>query len=171
MGTRSWKSFRAMLAAVAAFALVSAVPSSAFAADAMDVSGTVHSKNEEKETIILITDDLGRKNQPITIDMSRMSDNFVAIREGQSVTLTIIPRENDSYRAWYLVDQDSYTQRLNLGTEERFETQSSSIKAHVGNVPEDDEALGQQHRENNLQRKQDQDSNNQPGGQGDSFSK
>lgn len=152
MASRVLWSCRLLIAAFAAFAIVAGMPGGALARVTFDASGTVDSKNEDKETIVLITDALGIKNQPITIDMSGMSGQFVAIRVGQSVTLEIAARESDSYKAYSLRDQDSYVQGLDLGTQERYETQSSSIKAHVGNVPEDDESLNQQHRNNNLRR-------------------
>jgi hypothetical protein len=159
MVSRVLRSCRLLIAALAVLAVVGA-PGAAQARVTFDASGTVYSKNESKETIVLITDALGKKNQPITIDMSDMSDNFVAIRVGQSVTLEIAARESDSYKAYSIRDQDSYVQGNDLGTQERYETQSSSIKAHVGNVPEDDEALNQQHRQNNLQRNQDDSHDN-----------
>ena len=147
---------------IAAFAVVAMVglPGAALARDTFDAAGTVESKNEEKETIVLITDVLGVKNQPITIDMSSLSENFIAIRKGQAVTLEIKARESDTYKAYSIVNQGSYTDRTDLGVQERFEVQSASIKAHVGNVPEDDEALNQQHRNNNLRSNQDDDHDN-----------
>ena len=157
MASRVLRSRRALLAGVAALALVVAAPIGVFARDTFDVSGTVNSKNEDKETIVLITDDLGVKNQPITIDMSDMSSQFVAIRVGQSVSFSIEKRESNSYRAHVLVSEGSYVQRNDLGTREEFEVNSASIKAHVGNVPEDDESLSQQHRDNDLRRQEDDD--------------
>jgi len=127
-----------------------------------DAAGTVESKNSDKEEIVLITDVLGKKNQPITIDMSSLSKNFIALRVGQSVTIEIAARESDSYKAYSIIDQGSYTNREDLGTQERYETQSSSIKAHVGNVPDDDESLNQQHRDNNLRHSEDDDHDNNP---------
>jgi len=161
MGSRVLLSCRLLVAAFAALAVITTAPVGVFAKDdTFDVTGTVDSKNEDKETIVLITDDLGKKNQPITISMSGLSGNFVALREGQSVTLEIKARESDTYKAYSIVGQGSYTDRADLGTQERYETQDSSIKAHVQNVPEDDESLNQQHRDNNLQRDKDDDHNN-----------
>src|SRR5262245_36687807 len=100
MAFSTLRSCRALLAAFAALAVVVAAPTGAWAdherGDPFDVAGTVYSKNEGKETIVFITDDLGVKNQPITIDMSNMSSQFVAIRSGQSASFTIRRRENDS---------------------------------------------------------------------------
>jgi hypothetical protein len=160
MASRVLLSRRALVAALAALALVVVAPVGAFARDTFDVAGTVESKNENKETIILITDDLGVKNQPITIDMSHMSSQFVAIRVGQSVSFSIEKRESNSYLAHAFISEGSYVNRTDLGVREEFETQSSSIKAHVGNVPEDDESLSQQHRNNNLRRNEDDDHDN-----------
>lgn len=157
MSTGIVRSWRLLLAFVVTLAVVSWAPVAAFASWTTDVSGTVHSKNESKETIILITDEFGVKNQPVTIDMSDMSSAFVAIRVGQSVTITVAPRESNSYLALAIAAEGSYVQRNDLGTREEFETRASSIKAHVGNVPEDDEALSQQHRTNDLRRDDDDD--------------
>jgi len=145
---------------MAALAVVTVAPSGALARDTFDVTGTVNSKNEEKETIVLITDDLGVKNQPITISMSGLSGNFIALREGQPVTLEIKARESDTYKAYSVISQGSYTDRTDLGAREEFETSGSSIKAHVQNVPEDDESLSQQHRDSNLHRDKDDDHDN-----------
>jgi hypothetical protein len=150
------------MAAFAALAIVTAAPAGVMARDTFDATGTVDSKNEEKETIVLITDALGKTNQPITIDMSDMSGQFRAIRVGQSVTIEIRSRESNSYKASSIVGEGSYTDQADLGTQERYETQSSSIKAHVANTPEDDEALNQQHRQNNLRRDEDDDHDNNP---------
>jgi hypothetical protein len=160
MASRVLWSCRLLIAAFAVLATTAGMPSGAMARVTFDASGTVNSKNEEKETIVLITDELGKKNQPITIDMSDMSGQFRAIRVGQAVTIEIAARESDSYKAYSIIDEDSYVRRDNLGTQERYETSNSSIKAHVGNVPEDDESLNQQHRENNLRRNEDDDHNN-----------
>ena len=135
--------------------MVVAAPNGVFARDTFDVSGTVESKNGEKETIVFITDDLGKKGQPITIDMSDMSEQFEAIRVGQSASFSIERRESNSYLAHVLVSEGSYVQRTDLGTREEFETRGSSIKAHVQNVVEDDESLAQQHRDSNLRRQED----------------
>ena len=160
MASRVLLSRRALLAMVAALVVVVAAPIGALARDTFDVAGTVNSKNEDKETIVLITDDLGVKNQPITIDMSDMSSQFVAIRVGQSVSFSIARRESNSYLAYAIVSEGSYVNRSDLGTREEFEVNSASIKAHVGNVPEDDESLSQQHRDSNLRRQQDDDHDN-----------
>jgi hypothetical protein len=156
------RSCRMLLAGFAALAVVTAAPLSAYAGDGdtFDVSGTVESKNENKETIVFITDALGKKNQPITIDMSHMSGAFVAIRAGQSASFTIEKRESNSYLAHTLISEGSYVNGTDLGTRETFQTRSDSIKAHVANVGEDDEGLAQQHRDNNLRRQEDDDHDN-----------
>jgi hypothetical protein len=160
MASRALLSRRGLLTAVAALAMIVAVPTGAFARDTFDVAGTVHSKNEDKETIVLITDALGVKNQPITIDMSDMSGAFRAIGVGQSVQIEIARRESNSYLAYSIRFEGSYVPGTDLGAREEFETQGSSIKAHVQNVPEDDESLAQQHRDSNLRRPQDDDHDN-----------
>jgi hypothetical protein len=160
MASRVLWSCRLLIAAFAVLAVTAGAPAGVFARDTFDATGTVDSKNEDKETIVLITDALGKKNQPITIDMSNMSGQFRAIRVGQSVTIEIKARESDTFKAYSIVGQGSYTDQADLGTQERYETQSSSIQSHVGNVPEDDESLNQQHRENNLRRNEDDDHDN-----------
>ena len=160
MASRVLLSRRGLLAALAALAFVVAAPNGALARDTFDIAGTVESKNEGKETIIFITDDLGVKNQPITIDMSHMSNQFEAIRVGQSASFSIERRESNSYLAHVFISEGSYVHRTDLGVREEFETRSDSIKAHVGNVPEDDESLSQQHRNSNLRRDEDDDHDN-----------
>ena len=160
MASRVLRSCRMLMAAIVALSMLVALPLSGLAADTFDVTGTIHSKNEDKETIVLITDDLGKSGQPITIDMSGMSSQFVAIREGQSVSFSIAKRESDSYLAYQLISEGSYVHRADFGASQVHETKADSIKAHVGNVPEDDESLSQQHRENNLRRDEDDDHDN-----------
>jgi len=147
---------------MAVLAIVTMVPGGVFARDTFDATGTVISKNEEKDTIILVTDALGKPNQPITIDMSNMSSQFRSINVGQSVTIEIAARESDTFKAYSIAGQGSYTDQADLGTQERYEVNSASIKAHVGNVPEDDESLNQQHRQNDLKRNEDDDHDNNP---------
>ena len=158
------RSCRMLLAGFAALAVVTAAPISAYAGDGdtFDVRGTVNSKNEDKETIVFITDDLGKKNQPITIDMSKMSSAFVAIKDGQSASFTIEARESNSYLAHVLVSEGSYVHGTDLGAREEFQTRGSSIKAGVGGVPDDDEALSQQHRTNDLRSQDEDDHDNDP---------
>src|SRR5215213_9181776 len=76
MASRVVWACRLLMAAFAALAIVTAAPAGVMARDTFDVTGTVESKNEDKETIVLITDALGKPNQPITIDMSNMSGQF-----------------------------------------------------------------------------------------------
>src|SRR4051794_9248023 len=116
MGSRVLWSFRLLIAAFAALAVVAGAPGGAMARVTFDASGTVYSKNSDKEEIVLITDALGKQGQPITIDMSSLSNNFIAIKVGQSVTIEIAARESDSYKAYSIVAQDSYVQQQNLGT-------------------------------------------------------
>lgn len=49
-----------------------------------------------------------------------------------------------------MIPEGSYVDQATLGSQERYETRGSSIKAHVANVPEDDAALNQQHRDDDL---------------------
>ena len=161
MAARIVRSCRMLMAAFVAFAVLSALPLNVSAADTFDVTGTVHSKNEGKETIVFITDDLGVKGQPITIDLSAMSSQFVAIKAGQSATISIAKRESNSYLAYAIVSEGSYVHRADFGASQSHDMKADSIKAHVGNVPEDDEALSQQHRQNDLKRNDDDDHSNE----------
>ncbi len=162
MASRVMGSWRWLVAAIAALTVATAIPTSSYANDLIDVSGTVVEKRESNEHIVLVTDDLGRKNQPISIDMEDMSNQFEAVRVGQSYSLTVMKRDSNSYLAVAYVSEGSYVQRNDFGTQERFETAGSSIQSHVQNVPEDDESLSQQHRQNNLKRDEDDDHDNNP---------
>jgi hypothetical protein len=160
MAARLMRSCRMMLAAFVALSVVASLPLSAMARDTIDVTGTVDSKNEDKETIVFFTDDLGVKNQPITIDMSDISSAFRSIKDGQSATIEVLRRESNTWKAYSIRSEGSYVHRADYGAAPNFETKDDSIKAHVGNVPEDDESLSQQHRENNLRRDEDDDHDN-----------
>jgi len=147
--------WRYAAAALAAAVVLGSAPHGAFAnkstnPDEFTVTGTINAHNDDKTTIVLVTDDLGKKNQPITISMKDFPHVYGNLGNDQPVTLTIIPRQSDSYLMTGYVAEGSYVHEDNLGVQERYETRDSSIKAHVGNVPEDDEALNQQHRNNNL---------------------
>jgi hypothetical protein len=89
-----------------------------------------------------------------------MSNQFEAIRVGQSASFSIEKRESNSYLAHVLVSEGSYVHRADFGASQRHETKDDSIKAHVAAVPEDDESLSQQHRQNNLRRDEDDDHDN-----------
>jgi hypothetical protein len=130
--------------------LLAAGPTGAFARE-YTVSGTIVSTDEGKHTIVLETSDIGGRVQPITIDVSLLSDDAQAMPVGSSVSLEIESRESDTYLA------------LGSSTDENFaerDTQGGSIKAHVGNGPDDDEAFTQQHRDDNLRRQQDDNPSN-----------
>jgi hypothetical protein len=153
-----WRSVAAFLAVAALFATG---PHGALAdkksnPDEFEVAGTVYSHNEEKSTIVLVTDALGQKNQPITIDMKDFKRTFRSVDDGQPLSVLIIPREQDSYRMTGFISEGSSVHRDDLGIQERYEVRDSSIKAHVGGAPDDDEALNQQHRDNNLRRKEEE---------------
>jgi len=142
---------RPLGAALVGLSLLVSGPAVALADDgSFDATGTIIDKHGDKETWVLWTDAVGGKERPITIDMSHLSGTFDSHKKGETVTITIRGRENDTYLGIRLVSEGSYVDQATLGTQERYETQSSSIKAHVGNVPEDDEALNQQHRDNDL---------------------
>jgi hypothetical protein len=72
-------------------------PMSVSAAEGSTVSGTVYSKDEGKETIVIVTDAFGFKNQPVMIDLSDFSKLVQAVGVGQSMSLDILARESDTY--------------------------------------------------------------------------
>jgi len=155
--------YRAFAAAAVALSLLAFGPSGALAA--FEAHGTIVSTNEGKETWVIVTDALGKPNQPITVDLSRLSGTFTRHGKGEPVALLLEARPNDTYRVLSLLEEGSYVGGETLGVQERYETLDSSIKAHVNNVPEDDEALNQQHRDNNLNRKEEEAKGNQNGSQ------
>jgi hypothetical protein len=122
----------------------------AFAAS-YTVSGTVVASDDGKQTIVLLTSDLIGKEQPITVDMSKVPEQFEASAVGSSISVQIESRESDTYLATGPGSDESYAER---------DTQGASIKAHVANVPDDDEALTQQHRDGDLRRGQDDNPSN-----------
>jgi|SRR5581483_11366740 len=142
---------RPLGAAIVGLSLFVVGPAVALAGDdSFDVTGTIVDKHGDKETWVVLTSDVGGKERPITIDMSHLSGTFERHKVGEPVTINIRARENDTYLGLGLISEGSYVDQATLGTQERYETQSSSIKAHVGNVPEDDESLNQQHRTNDI---------------------
>jgi hypothetical protein len=75
-----------------------------------------------------------------------VSEQFQAATVGSAISLQVEAREADTYLATGSGADESYADR---------DTQGASIKAHVGNTPDDDEALTQQHRDHDLRRGQD----------------
>jgi hypothetical protein len=145
--------YRPLGAALIGLALLLVGPTVALADDdTFDVTGTIVGKHGDKETWVVLTDSVGGKTRPITIDMSHLSGTFDRHKVGEPITITVKGRDFDSYLGIRLISEGSYVDQATLGTQERYETQSSSIKAHVANVVEDDEALNQQHRDNDLKR-------------------
>jgi hypothetical protein len=155
--------YRPLAAALIGLSLLVVGPAVALADDSFDVTGTIIDKHGDKETWVVWTDAVGGKSRPITIDMSHLSGTFDRHQVGEPITITVKPRESDTYLGVRLVSEGSYVDQATLGTQERYETQSSSIKAHVGNVPEDDEALNQQHRDNDLKRQNEESKGNNNG--------
>jgi hypothetical protein len=150
--------YRPLGAALIGLSLLVIGPAVALADDdSFDVTGTIVDKHGDKQTWVVLTSDVGGKERPITIDMSHLSGTFDRHKVGEPITITIRGRDHDSYLGLRLVSEGSYVDGATLGTQERYQTQGSSIKAHVGNVPEDDESLNQQHRDNDLKTDQDDD--------------
>jgi hypothetical protein len=134
-------------AGFAAAVTLSLLTGSAFAdAERFDVTGTVLEVKGRR--IVLLTSDVIGKPQPITIDVSQLRG--LQVTPGTPIQLTIVARENDSYLATAIVRESPYVNGADFGVREVFTVRQDSIQAGVGNVPEDDEALNQQHRTNDL---------------------
>jgi len=145
-----WHTFKRSLL-VAGFAaglgLIS-LSGGAFAAndDRFDITGTVLSVDGDK--LVILTSDLNGKAQPITVDVSYLKG--LQITPDTPIQLTIMPREYDTYLATGIVRESPYVNGADFGVQEWFTTRQDSIQAGVGNVPEDDESLNQQHRTHDL---------------------
>jgi hypothetical protein len=147
--------YRRTLGALLVAASVLAIGASGVLAASYTVSGTVIASDEGKQTIVLLTSDVIGTAQPITIDMSKVAEQSQAATVGSSLSLQVESREANTYLATGPGSDESYAER---------DTQGASIKAHVGNTPDDDEALTQQHRDNDLRRGQDDNPSNGGGG-------
>ena len=147
--------YRRTLAALLATASLLVLGVSGASAAGYTVSGTVVASDDSKQTIVLVTSDVIGTEQPITIDLSKVPEQFQAATVGSSISLQIESREANTYLATGPGSDESYADR---------DTQGASIKAHVGNVPDDDEALTQQHRDRDLRRGQDDNPSNDSSG-------
>src|SRR3954452_19855270 len=149
MAPRTFRPFARSLA-VAGFAAtltLGALSGSALADDQrFDITGTMLNVNGDLLTIL--TSDVIGEPQPITVDVSQLRG--LQITPNTPIQLTIEPREYDSYLATALVRETPYVNGADFGVREEFTVRQDSIQAGVGNVPEDDEALNQQHRTNDL---------------------
>ncbi|MCC6175512.1 MAG: hypothetical protein IT305_09445 [Chloroflexi bacterium] len=142
-------SIRRALAALGAATTIAmsgfAMPAAA-AEQTFDITGTVYAVNGHLLTIV--TSDVIGKPQAITVDVSYLPD--LQIATGAPIQLTIRSRESDSYLAIGIVRESPFVNGADFGVQERFEVRNDSIQAGVGNVPDDDEALAQQHRTSDL---------------------
>jgi len=148
--------------AVAGFAAtmtIGALAGSALADEQrFDITGTVLEVNGDQ--LVILTSDVIGKPQPITVDVSQLRG--LQITADTPIQLTIMPREHDTYLATGIVRESPYVNGADFGVSEEFTVRQDSIQAGVGNVPEDDEALNQQHRTNDLHhrdRNEDDDNN------------
>jgi hypothetical protein len=114
--------------------------------DRFDITGTVLEVRGDQ--LVILTSDLIGKAQPITVDVSYLRG--LQITPNTPIQLTIMPREDDSFLATAIVRESPYVNGADFGVREQFTVRQDSIQAGVGNVPEDDEALNQQHRTNDL---------------------
>ena len=140
--------------AVSALALGSVASA---ANDRFDITGTIYDVKYDGGAIIatIVTSDVIGKPQPIMVDVSQIKD--VDFTRGTPIQLSIYSRENDTFLAREVVAESPYVNGADFGVREEFTTRQSSIQAGVGNVPEDDEALNKQHRDNNLRDREDDD--------------
>src|SRR6476659_9182545 len=97
---------RAFGAAAVATALLVSGASSALAAE-KDVHGTIVETHDSKEEWVILTSSLTGREQPITIDMSRMSDTFARHKVGEPIHIIVQERESNTYRALALVSEGS----------------------------------------------------------------
>ena len=151
------------LAALGLAAMLSALSlGSAFAArDTFDLSGTVI--KVDGPILTVLTSDLIGKDQPIMVDISWLMDRNSELRNLQiqtdtPISLTVMPRESDTFLATGviargIVRESPFVNGLEFGVREEFTTRQDSIEARVGNVPVDDEALAQKHRQHWLRLK------------------
>jgi len=140
------------VAGFAATVTLGALTGSALAEDdRFDITGTVLEVKGDR--LIILTSDLIGKPQPITVDVSNLRG--LQITPHTPIQLTITPREHDSYLATAIVRESPYVNGAEFGVREEFTVRQDSIQAGVGNVPEDDEALNQQHRTNDLRHRND----------------
>ena len=126
--------------------------------DRFDITGTIYDVeyDDGATTAIIVTSDLIGKPQPITVDVSQIKN--VDITPGTAIQLSIYSREDDTYLAREVVREYPYVNGAHFGVEEWMTTRNDSIQAGVGNVPEDDESLAQQHRSpQNLREREDED--------------
>ncbi|MFN8521495.1 MAG: hypothetical protein U0821_00125 [Chloroflexota bacterium] len=135
--------------ATAALAVAAAlVPVSAFA-ERIVITGTIYAVDAENKIITVVTSDVIGSPQAIKIDVQYLDKFNVTHGVGEPISLVIEPRPYDTFLAQAFVSEGSYVNGATLNVE----TRADSVKAHVGNVPEDDEALRQQHRDHNFRKK------------------
>ena len=114
-----------------------------------DVSGTVIAIDDSIPTIV--SSDIIGKPQPIMVDVSELKKFSVAV--GSPISLTIRAREFDTFLAVGVVRESPFVTGQDFGVREEFTVKQDSIAAGAGNVPADEEALAQQHRDHNLRKR------------------
>ena len=147
------RGMRRRLAVVAVAGAISALTLGGVASashERFDITGTVYEVQYDGRARLatIVTTDVIGKPQAITVDVSQIKN--VDFTPGTSIQLTIYSRENDTFLAREVVREYPYVNGAEFGVREEFTTRQDSIQARVGNVPEDDEALAQQHRDRKL---------------------
>jgi hypothetical protein len=149
MATFDVRGGRRKLAAAALAGALSALTLGGVASaqnERFDITGTVYRIDGPR--LVIVTSDVIGRPQAITVDVSEIKGLQPTV--GTSIQLTIYSRENDTFLAREVVREYPYVNGADFGVREEFTTRQDSIQAGVGNVPEDDEALNQQHRDRNL---------------------
>jgi methionine-rich copper-binding protein CopC len=99
-----------------------------------DITGTVVSLNNN--TMMFVTSDV--TGQPVTLRLDAKDISRKNITVGDSLSITIGPRQNDIPLIWTVVSQGSRVMENDFGARADFETKNEA--SEVQNRPDDDEA-------------------------------
>jgi hypothetical protein len=105
-----------------------------------DITGSVVSLREN--TMEFVTSDVNGLPTVFRLDASNISRRNIS--RGETLTLTVGPRQNDIPLIWTVVNTGSYTQGADFSPNQDATENESS---HIGNRPDDDEARNKQHQE------------------------
>jgi hypothetical protein len=105
-----------------------------------DITGSVVSL--KNDTMEFVTSDVNGLPTVLKLDASNISKRNISV--GETLTLTVGPRQNDDPLIWTVVTAGSYTERADFSpNQDATQNETSS----VGNRPDDDEARNKQHHE------------------------
>ena len=105
-----------------------------------DITGSVVSLRDN--TMEFVTSDVNGLPTVFRLDASNISRRNIS--KGETLTLTVGPRQNDIPLIWTVVNTGSYTEGADFSPNQNATENESS---HVGNRPDDDEARNKQHHE------------------------